>query len=101
MTLKLPIGIDDFKKVIEDGYLYVGITLMMRPRNAGDRGGLLEFKVADTSEGLGAALNAALIQIEDRCYGQDLVSAGVKLRSEIAVAFCGKEVRVRGREVRS
>ncbi len=73
--------------------------LMMRPRDPADRGVILELKVAETPDALEAALDAGLAQIEERRYGHELEAAGVTVRSEIAVAFCGKDVRVTGREV--
>ena len=73
--------------------------LLMVPRNKTDRGVILEFKVAEKPEGLDNALVEALDQIEKRHYGTELKSAGIKVRDEIAVAFCGKQVRVRGRRV--
>lgn len=42
-----------------------------------------------------------LRQIETRRYAQELEDAGVKTRSEIAVAFCGKKLRILGREITS
>jgi len=74
--------------------------LMMLPRDKADRGVILEFKVAAKPEALEDALVTALTQIKTCDYGAELEAAGVPLRSQIAVAFCGKEVRVRGREIR-
>ncbi|MDJ0839829.1 MAG: AAA family ATPase [Acidobacteriota bacterium] len=78
---------------------YGRYDLSMRPRDASDRGVILEFKVAKSAEEMKSVLQEGLDQIETRHYGAELEDAGVALRSEIAVAFYGKDVRVRGREV--
>ncbi|MDJ0838528.1 MAG: AAA family ATPase [Acidobacteriota bacterium] len=73
--------------------------VIMRPRNPKERGVIFEFKIAESADQMEDALQEALDQIETRQYGAELEAAGVTLRSEIAVAFCGKEVRLRGREI--
>ena len=75
--------------------------LMMRPRHPEDRGIIMEFKAAQTADGIEAALDAAQTQIAERHYAMDLEQAGIGLRSEIAVAFFGKKVAIRGREIRA
>ncbi|MDJ0840010.1 MAG: AAA family ATPase [Acidobacteriota bacterium] len=78
---------------------YGRYDVCMRPRNLEERGIIIEFKIAESSDQMEAALQEGLEQIETRRYGTELEKAGVALRSEIAVAFCGKEVRLRGREI--
>ena len=75
--------------------------LLMRPRNLEDRGIIMEFKAAETPEDMESALDAATEQMSKRAYGTELDHAGIKVRSEMAIAFCGKQVAVRGREITS
>lgn len=70
--------------------------VMLLPRDQKDRGIILEFKVAESVDKLDKALEEALSQIQKRRYGTELESAGIAIRSEIAVAFCGKNLAVRG-----
>ncbi|MDJ0841068.1 MAG: AAA family ATPase [Acidobacteriota bacterium] len=78
---------------------YGRYDLIMRPRNSDERGIIFEFKIAKSADQLDLALQEGLDQIETRQYGAGLEEAGVTLRSEIVVAFHGKEVRVLSREV--
>ena len=75
--------------------------VMMRPRDLVDRGVILEFKVAESKQDLESALDEGMAQIERRRYATELQAVGVTVRSEIAVAFCGKNVAVRGREIKT
>ena len=75
--------------------------LLLRPRNSGDRGIIMEFKAAETPEVMDTALDAAEKQMWERAYGAELEHVGVRLRLEIAVALCGKRVMIRGREISS
>ena len=72
--------------------------LVMIPKDTNLRGIVMEFKTAGSPEQLSTSLDAALAQMQERRYGAELEAAGVMLRSEIAVAFCGKEVAVRATE---
>lgn len=73
--------------------------LMMRPREMDQPGIVMEFKAVKSPDQLDAALDSALEQMADRDYAAPLKLAGVRKRRDIAVAFCGKNVQVRGREV--
>ena len=73
--------------------------VMMLPKHKGDRGIIIEFKVAATPDQLDEVLDGALAQIETRHYANELKTAGVVHYSEIAVAFCGKHVAVRARHL--
>ncbi|MDJ0836640.1 MAG: AAA family ATPase [Acidobacteriota bacterium] len=81
----------------ESGYGRYDLT--MRPRNPAERGIVFEFKSAKSADQMEVALQEGLDQIESRHYGAVLEEAGVQLRSEIAVVFHGKEVRIRAREI--
>ena len=54
----------------------------------------MESKRADSVEELDATLEAAHQQIAERRYEVELDAAEVSKRSIIAVAFCGKTVRI-------
>ena len=69
--------------------------LMMLPKEGEERGIIMEFKRADTIEELDATLDAAHQQIAERRYEAELDAAEVPKRSIIAVAFCGKVVRIK------
>ena len=69
--------------------------LMMLPKEGEERGIIMEFKRAERIEDLEAALDAAHQQIAERRYEAELDAVGVPKRSIIAVAFCGKTVRIR------
>ena len=61
----------------------------------------MEFKAAETPQAMDDALDRAEKQMRERPYATELEQAGVRVRSEIAVAFCGKKVAIRGREFSS
>lgn len=69
--------------------------LMMLPKDGEVRGIVMEFKAVAREDDLDNALETALAQIQTQNYAQDLKDAGVNVRSEIAVAFCGKKVRIK------
>lgn len=69
--------------------------LIMLPKEGEERGIIMEFKRADNINALETALDAAHQQIAERRYEAELDAAGVPKRSIIAVAFCGKTVRLR------
>ena len=66
------------------------------PRVPGQPGVVLELKVARPGEkSLDAALGEALAQLAGNDYGAELRAAGAAPVHALAVAFDGKEVRVR------
>jgi hypothetical protein len=70
--------------------------VLIRPRVPGQPGVVLELKVARPGEkGLHAALGEALAQLADNDYAAELRAAGAMPVHAFAVAFDGKEVRVR------
>lgn len=72
--------------------------LMMIPKDPQGRGIVMEFKTAATVDGLDDALQAGLDQIAEQNYRAELEAQGITHISEIAVAFCGKQVRLKERE---
>jgi hypothetical protein len=69
--------------------------VMVRPRQAGKPGVVLELKVAKPGEKtLDAALAEGAAQIRDRDYASELQAAGASPVHAFAVAFDGKDVRV-------
>ena len=84
-----------------DESIFGRFDLLLRPRNVLDRGIIMEFKAAETPETMEAALDAAAEQMNKRAYGVELEHSGIKVRSEIVIAFCGKHVTIRGREITS
>lgn len=69
--------------------------MVLRPRTANHPGAVLELKVARSRAGLSRALDEGMKQIRDRGYAAELSAAGVRPVRCIAVAFDGKDVRVR------
>lgn len=69
--------------------------VMMIPKDKDGRGVVIEFKAAETPKGLDAALDAGLAQIREQNYRAELEAQGIAMITEIAVAFCGKDVRIR------
>lgn len=71
--------------------------VMIRPRQAGKPGAVLELKVAKPGKKtLEQALSEGLLQIRERGYAAELLAAGAKPVHAFAVAFDGKTVRVQG-----
>ena len=68
--------------------------LMMIPKGPKGRGIVMEFKTAPEMNGLDEALQAGLEQIKAQNYRAELEAQGIANITEIAVAFCGKQVRV-------
>jgi hypothetical protein len=71
--------------------------VMIRPQRAGQPGALLELKVARVGrKTLDEALEEGAAQIQEKGYAAELLAAGASPVHAFAVAFDGKEVRVRG-----
>ena len=83
----------------ESGFGRYDVTL--EPRNPGDKGIILEFKVQDKDEEkeLSDTVREALDQIERQRYETMLVERGVPKENirEYGFAFCGKRVLIGGR----
>lgn len=75
---------------------YGRYDIMMIPKDRGEPGVILEFKMADSLEALDEALAAGVEQIKEQNYRAELEAQGVETIREVAVAFCGKVVRVAG-----
>ncbi len=68
--------------------------VMMIPNDKSQAGIILEFKVTKTVDDRDAAVKAGLKQIATKDYGAELKAQGIERYAEIAVAFCGKSVKV-------
>lgn len=66
--------------------------VLVMPRQPGQPGVVLEFKVVDEGETPEQALSAALQQIEERDYAQALRDRGAAPIHKLAFAFAGKRV---------
>lgn len=71
--------------------------LMMVPKDKKGHGFVFEFKVAKNHDDLEQALQAGLDQIREQNYRLELEAQGIGCITEVAVAFHGKEVRVKKR----
>ena len=106
MKRPLPIGISDFKKLMERGCVYVDKTLLIQelvekgtdvaliPKNPHDLGIVMEFKKIGRFEktDLQKAVASALQQIEDKKYDQELLARDTQKILHLGFAFEGKEV---------
>ena len=79
---------------LETGYGRADVVV--RPRQPGRPGVILEFKRIDEGQDVDAALDAALHQLHDRDYAASLRGVASPLR-EVAVVFEGKRPHVRFR----
>jgi hypothetical protein len=68
--------------------------VLIRPRQAGRPGVVLELKVPQEGETVEHALHSALEQLRDRQYAIELQAAGASPVLELAVVFDGKRARV-------
>lgn len=75
---------------------YGRYDLMLIPKSPNDPGIIMEFKTAQTPDELDAALAAGMTQIKEQQYQTELKAQGISKHMEIAVAFCGKHVKVTG-----
>lgn len=71
--------------------------VMMIPKDKSGRGIVIEFKTATTAGDLESALEAGLAQLKQQNYRTELEEQEVSTITEIAVAFCGKQVKTRER----
>jgi hypothetical protein len=69
--------------------------LILRPINKSKTGYVFEFKVSDSEENLDKKLDEAMKQITDKKYKTLLSEDGIKNILGIAIAFCGKELKVK------
>lgn len=76
----------------ESGYGRFDIALT--PRDKAHPGVIMEFKVAETPEGMEARAQEALQQIDKKAYATDLINAGVKNIWRYGISFCGKQVHI-------
>ncbi|SJZ77384.1 AAA family ATPase [Selenihalanaerobacter shriftii] len=80
---------------------YGRYDVMIIPENKSKLGIVIEFKKLNQhqNEDLETAVNAALKQIEERNYAQELLSQGVTGVLEIGMAFSGKQVKVKSKNI--
>ncbi|QTA80126.1 AAA ATPase-like domain-containing protein, nuclease domain-containing [Desulfonema limicola] len=69
--------------------------IMMKPKDKGKTGIIIEFKKVNKKESHEKAMEKALKQIEDKNYASELQAAGIKDILKLAVVFQGKELWVR------
>ena len=68
--------------------------MLIVPKDPEDRRGyVLEFKRADSPEGLEDSAREALLQIEERQYMAEMLAEGRQVQ-RLGIAFCGKQVKV-------
>lgn len=84
----------EIKSNRESGYGRYDVMLL--PRDTSALGIVIEFKSVDVDSGdsLEVAVAAALRQIEEKRYIQELLSRGIATSLAIAIAFKGKELRI-------
>ena len=89
--LKLPIGIENFKKIRTEGYYYVDKTDVIRQ--------VIEVKYTEEGKSMESDCKAALKQIDEKNYDAELIKRGVKEENiyHYGFAFKGKEVLIDGR----
>lgn len=78
---------------------YGRYDIMLRPKTGRGIGIIIEFKLVESAgeDAFERVLDEALAQIAARGYAAELNAAGVSDILEIAVAFRGKELRVKHR----
>jgi hypothetical protein len=69
--------------------------MILEPVDKNSPGYIFELKVADSPDQLDKKLDEALKQIEEKKYAAYLMKQGVQEITAIAVAFCGKELKVK------
>jgi hypothetical protein len=76
---------------------YGRYDVMLIPKDAAKNGIIIEFKKADPEEGedLEKAATAALNQIAEKNYRQELVERGVRKIINLGIAFEGKEIMIK------
>lgn len=91
----------EFRSNRESGYGRYDVMLIPRPVHSGQpaplHGVILEFKKVDeeTNETLETACAAALLQIHEKNYRQELHDRGITDILELGIAFAGKKVLVK------
>jgi hypothetical protein len=73
--------------------------LILEPFNKEDEGYIFEFKVAKSEKDIDKKLDEAIKQMEDKRYRTLLSESGVTHVLGIAIAFYGKELKVRYKEL--
>ncbi len=69
--------------------------VLMRPKEQGRPGVVIEFKVRDEDEKVDTVLQEAAVQVRDRQYAVELVAAGASPVYEYAMVFDGKQTWVK------
>lgn len=99
-VLGMLVGLQDtyeIKSNRESGYGRYDVVLFPKKicEDAQSFGIIMEFKKSDPAENLEGACTAALKQIEDKRYAQELQSRGVRRILCLGIAFEGKKVLIR------
>ena len=84
--LKLPIGIENFKKIRTEGYYYVDKTDVIRQ--------VIEVKYTEEGKSMESDRKAALKQIDEKNYTETLYQAGVKRILKYGIACQIKDCKV-------
>ncbi|MBM3192066.1 MAG: hypothetical protein FJZ63_05385 [Chlamydiae bacterium] len=85
---KLPIGISDFKKLIDEGCVYVDKSLLIQE--------IMEKGTeVDLIPNLESVAWSAIQQIEEKRYAAELFERGVRHILYLGFAFSGKNVVIR------
>ncbi|MCP5050466.1 MAG: AAA family ATPase, partial [bacterium] len=76
---------------------YGRYDIMIIPNDPGQTGYVIEFKAVDKedNETVETAVEAALIQIEEKKYETELIERGIENIKKLAVVFSGKDVYVK------
>lgn len=109
----LPVGVDNFEKLITRGYYFIDKTLLIkelldkkgggtgrsdlyiRPVTRRKEAFVMEFKVAGNFREMEKKAEEALKQIEDRQYVRELNDDGYAKVGRYGIAFFGKDCLVR------
>ena len=88
-------GTHEVKSNRESGYGRYDVMII--PRDLSKKGVVIEFKKADRygEESIESALDAAMVQIEEKRYVEELHARGVKDVVKLGIAFKGKKVLMR------
>ncbi|MCF7800062.1 ATP-binding protein [Candidatus Babeliales bacterium] len=68
--------------------------VMLMPKDKNKLGIVIEFKKADDGETIDHAIKAAIKQIQDKNYAQELKDFGIKNIFSLGIAFKGKQVKI-------
>ena len=93
----LPIGIDNFEKLITRGYYFVDKTLLIKDL-LDNKAVIIEMKVCDKPKELFTKPQDALQQIEDKKYEYELNESGYEDIIKYGMAFYRKDCLIKIKE---